>query len=399
MIQPMRNKDPRKKDTEVTTVGRDPEKQFGAVNPPVVRASTVVFPTVADMDKTKAKPFDTMSYGRHGTPTTFAFEEAVARLEGGYRAIACSSGLAAINIALTAFVSAGDHILVTDSVYDPARRTCETWLKRLGVTTTFYDARIGGGIRDLIRPNTKVVFTESPGSLTFEVQDIPAIVEAAHARGAIVVIDNTWATPLYFQPFAHGVDVSIQAATKYITGHSDVLLGVLTTSEKMFVPVKRQAAILGASASPDDCSLGLRGVRTLAVRLERHAATGLRLAQWLKARPEVARVIHPALPESPDYALWKRDFVGASGLFAIVLKPCSSKALAEFLDHLELFAMGYSWGGFESLILPVDPTPYRTAVPWRAEGPLVRIHAGLENPDDLIADLDAGFERLRKAAS
>ncbi|MGE5538780.1 MAG: cystathionine beta-lyase [Gemmatimonas sp.] len=387
----------RKKDTEVTTAGRDPERQFGAVNPPIVRASTIAFPTVADMDRAKAKPFDSIYYGRHGTPTTFAFEDAIARLEGGYRAIACSSGLAAINVALTAFVSAGDHILVTDSVYDPARRNCEVWLKRLGVETTFYDPRIGAGIRDLIRPNTKVVFTESPGSLTFEVQDIPAIAEAAHAKGAVVILDNTWATPLYFQPFAHGVDVSIEAATKYIAGHSDVMLGVVTTTEKMFLPVKRQAAILGACAGPDDCALGSRGLRTLAVRLERHGATGLKLAEWLKARPEVARVIHPALPESPDHPVWKRDFLGTSGLFAVVLKPYSKTALAAFLDHLELFAMGFSWGGFESLILPVDPTPHRTAVPWKAEGPLVRIHAGLENVGDLIADLATGFERMKKS--
>jgi cystathionine beta-lyase len=386
-----------KKDTDVTTAGRHPERQFGAVNPPVVRASTVVFPTVADMDKAKAKPFDSVYYGRHGTPTTFAFEEAIAKLEGGYRSIACASGLAAINVALSAFVAAGDHILVTDSAYDPTRRNCEVWFKRMGVETTFYDPRIGAGIKALLRPNTRVVFVESPGSLTFEVQDVPAIADAAHAAGAVVVMDNTWATPLYFQPFAHGADVSIQAATKYIVGHSDAMLGVLTTTEKAFLPVRRQAAVLGACASPDDCALGSRGLRTLAVRLARHQETALRLADWLKARPEVARVVHPALPESPDHALWKRDFLGASGLFGIILKSCSKAALAAFLDHLELFAMGFSWGGFESLILPADPTPHRTAVPWTAEGPLVRIHAGLEDVDDLIADLDAGLTRLRKA--
>jgi cystathionine beta-lyase len=386
-----------KKDTEVTTAGRHPERQFGAVNPPVVRASTVVFPTVADMDNAKAKPFDSVYYGRHGTPTTFAFEEAIAKLEGGYRSIACASGLAAINVALTAFVAAGDHILVTDSAYDPTRRNCEVWLKRMGVETTFYDPRIGSGITALLRPNTRVVFVESPGSLTFEVQDVPAIAEAAHAAGAVVVMDNTWATPLYFQPFAHGVDVSIQAATKYIVGHSDAMLGVLTTTERAFLPVRRQAAVLGACASPDDCALGSRGLRTLAVRLARHQETALCLADWLKRRHEIARVIHPALPESPDHALWKRDFLGASGLFGIILKPCSKAALAAFLDHLELFAMGFSWGGYESLILPADPTPHRTAVPWEAEGPLVRIHAGLEDVGDLIADLDAGFAHLRKA--
>jgi cysteine-S-conjugate beta-lyase len=386
-----------KKDTDVTKVGRNPAKQSGAVNPPVVRASTIIFPTVADMDKAKAKPFDSVYYGRVGTPTTFAFEEAVAKLEGGYRSVACASGLAAINVALTAFLSAGDHLLVTDSAYDPIRRNCDVWLKRMGVETTYYDPRIGAAIKDLIRPNTRAVLVESPGSLTFEVQDIPAIVEAAHAKGAVVIMDNTWATPLYFQPFSHGVDVSIQAATKYIVGHSDAMLGVVTTTEKTFLPVRRQASILGACASPDDCSLGSRGLRTLAVRLARHQETALKLAHWLKGRPEVARVIHPALEGSTDHSLWKRDFLGSSGLFSLILKPCSKQAEATLLDHMELFVMGFSWGGYESLILPADPSPHRSAVPWKAEGPLIRIHAGLEDADDLIADLEAGLERLKKA--
>ena len=387
-----------KKETDVTTAGRHPAKQYGAVNPPVVRASTIVFPTVADMDKAKAKPFDSVYYGRVGTPTTFAFEEAMAQLEGGYRSIACASGLAAINVALTAFVSSGDHVLIVDSAYDPIRRNCDVWLKRMGVETTYYDPRIGAGIKSLMRPNTRVVFVESPGSLTFEVQDIPAIADVAHAGGAIVVMDNTWATPLFFQPFSHGVDVSVQAATKYIVGHSDAMLGTVTTTEKTFLPARRQASIIGACASPDDCSLGSRGIRTLAVRLARHQETALKLVHWLKARPEVARIIHPALPESPDHALWKRDFLGSSGLFGVILKSCSKQAEAAFLDHLELFAMGFCWGGYESLILPVDPASHRSAVPWKAEGPLIRIHAGLEDADDLIADLDAGFARLKKAS-
>jgi cystathionine beta-lyase len=387
-----------KKDTDVTTAGRHPERQFGAVNPPIVRASTIVFPTVADMDKAKAKPFDSVYYGRVGTPTTFAFEEAIAQLEGGYRSIACSSGLAAINVALTAFVAAGDHILVTDAAYDPIRRNCDVWLKRMGVETTYYDPRLGAGIKSLMRPNTRIVFVESPGSLTFEVQDIPAIAEAAHAGGAVVIMDNTWATPLFCQPFAHGVDVSVQAATKYIVGHSDAMLGTITTTEKTFHAARRQASIVGACASPDDCALGSRGLRTLAVRLARHQQTALIIAEWLQGRSEVAEVIHPALAPSPDHALWKRDFSGSSGLFGIILKSCTKEALAAFLDHLELFAMGFSWGGYESLILPVDPTPHRTAVPWRAEGPLVRIHAGLEDVGDLIADLEDGFARLAKAS-
>lgn len=381
--------------TEVIEAGRDPKAQMGVVNPPVYHASTVIYETLAELEDKTAHPFDGVYYGRNGTPTTFAFEEAVARLEGGYRSIASASGLAAIGATLMAFVDAGDHLLMVDSAYSPTRKVCEIVLKGFGVETTYYDPMIAGGISDLIRPNTKLVFTESPGSLTFEVQDISAIAEAAHEAGTLVVMDNSWATPLYFQPFDHGVDISIQAATKYLAGHSDVMMGAITTTEALFRRVRVMSAILGAVPGPDDCYLALRGMRTLAVRLARHQETAMTLANWCESRAEVSRILHPAFADCPGHELWKRDFAGASGLFSIILdKHYPKDALARMLDNMELFKMGYSWGGFESLILPADPTPLRTACPWEAEGTLIRLHAGLEDPDDLIADLEAGFKRL-----
>lgn len=388
-----------KPDTLLVTTGRDPEANHGVVNPPVYHASTIVFPTVAELHESQ-KRHDTKKtrYGRHGTPTTFALEEAIAELEGGHQAIALGSGVAAITATLAAFVKSGDHLLVVDSCYGPTRRFCDAVLKRFGVATTYYDPRIGAGIAKLIQPNTRLIFLESPGSLTFEVQDVPAIAAAAHKANVVTAMDNTWATPLYFKPLEHGIDISIVSATKYIAGHSDLMMGLITTTEAAYLPVRRSVEEFGGSAAPDDCYLALRGYRTLSVRLERHQENGLKLARWLQQRPEVARVLHPALPDHPDHALWTRDFGGACGLFAVELKPVPEPAVAAMLDGLELFGMGYSWGGFESLILPADPRPYRTAVPWTAAGPLLRIHAGLEDPDDLIADLDAGFARLRAAS-
>jgi cystathionine beta-lyase len=292
------------------------------------------------------------------------------------------------------FVSSGDHILVSDSVYRPTRRFCDTVLSRLGVTTTYYDPLIGAGISELLTERTKLVFTESPGSQTFEIQDIPAIATAAHAVGAEVMMDNTWATPLYFKPFQHGVDVVVHAATKYLVGHADAMLGVITMSESATAPVVKTHDILGLCPGPEDVYLTLRGLRTLDVRLQRHEETGLALAAWLAERPEVSKVIHPARTDHPGHALWKRDFTGASGLFAIVLKPVPRPALAAMLDGLSLFGMGYSWGGYESLILPFDPRGYRSATVWDAEGPSLRLHAGLEDIEDLKADLEAGFRRL-----
>jgi cystathionine beta-lyase len=386
-----------KKDTRIVNAGRDPKANQGIVNPPVYHASTVVFPSVAALEAASSDPFNGVYYGRFGTPTTFALEEAVAELEGGARSIATSSGLAAITATLLAFLDAGDHLLMVDSIYAPTRRFCEQMLARLGVETTYYDPRIGYGIGDLIRPNTRVVFLESPGSLTFEMQDVAAISEAAHRAGAKVVLDNSWATPLLFRPFEKGVDVSIQAATKYIVGHADAMLGIATTTEEAFLPVRRSVALLGCCPAPDDCYLGLRGLRTLSVRLARHQETGLALARWLAARPEVARILHPGLESDPGHEIWKRDFSGACGLFGVVLNKTPKRAVAAMLDGLELFAMGYSWGGFESLILLTQPQEVRSATAWEAPGPTLRIHAGLEDADDLIKDLDAGFRRLNAA--
>ena len=377
--------------TRLAHAGREPARQHGFVNTPIYRGSTVLFPTLACLE---ANDQD-FTYGRLGTPTVKALEEAIAELEGGHRTLLTPSGLSAIATALMAFVSAGDEVLVSDSVYRPTRRFCDHVLKRLGVKTVYYDPLIGAGIEKLISKKTRVVFTESPGSQTFEVQDIPAIAKVAHQAGAVVILDNTWATPLYFKPFAHGADVSIQAATKYIVGHADAMLGAITATEEAARAVEKAHEDLGLCPGPEDVYLGLRGLRSLGVRLERHQKSGLELARWLAERPEVARVIHPALPSDPGYAIWARDFTGASGLFSIVLKPVAQERLAAMLDGLSLFGMGYSWGGFESLILPFDPSAYRTATKWHAEGPALRLHVGLEDVGDLKADLEAGFARLR----
>ncbi len=388
---------PVKKSTRLLYAGRRPEDQHGVVNPPVYHASTVTFPTVAELEAAQRDRLNRVYYGRFGTPTSFAFEDAVAELEGGDRAVSLPSGLAAITCALLAFLKAGDHLLITDSAYFPTRKFCDTLLAGLGVETTYYDPTVGGAIAGLMRPETRVVFVESPGSLTFEVQDVPAIAAAAHDHGAVVIMDNTWSAGLYFQPFAHGIDVSIQAATKFIVGHSDAMLGTVTTTNDLFETVKWTAVGLGICAGPDDCYLGLRGLRSLTARLARHQETGLALARWLEQRPEVETVLHPALPSFPGYDLWKRDFTGAPGLFGFVLTPCSKDSVAAMLDGLALFAMGFSWGGYESLILPTEPGKSRTAVPWPHAGPCLRIHAGLEDADDLIADLEAGFRRLEAA--
>lgn len=385
----------KKQDTLIVTAGRDPEANFGIVNPPVYHASTVLYRSLEAV-KTRAQP---VTYGRRGTPTTFALQDAIAELEGGYKTVLTSSGLSAVTTALLAHLKAGDHLLMTDSAYQPSRHFCDTVLTRYGVDVEYYDPQIGAGIEKLLRPETAVVFTESPGSVTFEVQDLPAISEAAHRAGATVMIDNTWASPLYFKPFEHGADVSIQAVTKYLCGHSDVMMGAITATEDAWKKTLADHGALGQCAGPDDIYLVLRGLRTLSVRLERHMETGLALARWLSDRPEVARVIHPARPDHPDHTLWKRDFTGASGLFSIELKPCPEKALAAFLDDLELFGMGYSWGGFESLIIPQYPKKMRTATEWTPEGQILRLHAGLEDLGDLVADLEAGFERMHKAES
>lgn len=376
--------------TEVVHSGRDPHNCYGFVNPPVYRGSTVLFPTVEKLWK-RDQPY---AYGRTSTPTVAALEEAIARVEGGEATASTASGYQAVSTAIFAFVEAGDHILVTDSVYHPTRQFCDRLLKKLGVETTYYDPVIGAGIEALVRPNTRLIFAESPGSQTFEVQDIPAITAVAARHKLWMLLDNTWASPLYFRPFDHGVDVSIQAATKYIVGHADAMLGAITSNAKAAPHVARTKELLGVNPGSEETYLGLRGLRTLVTRLAQHQRAGIEMAQWLEARPEVARVIHPALPSHPQHDIWKRDFLGASGLFAIILKPVSKTALAAMLDGLKLFGMGFSWGGYESLVIPFDPTSYRTATKWEAEGPALRLHIGLEDVEDLKADLDAGFKRL-----
>lgn len=388
-----------KQDTTIVTTGRYPERNHGAVNPPVYHTSTILFDSMAAMrdgGAARERGEPVTMYGRVGHPTTQAFEEAVATLEGAHRAYAFPSGLAAIMAAMTAYVGQGDHILVTDSAYRPTRNYCDHVLRKFGVETTYYDPLLGDGIAGLMRPNTKVVYVEAPGSQTFEMQDIPAIAAAAHAGGALVLMDNTWATPVYFRPYEKGVDVSIHAATKYLVGHSDAMLGVVTTNETAWEPLRRTAQFMGQCVGPDDIYLGLRGIRTLSVRLERHMKNALDVAAWLQARPEVDRVLHPGLPDHPGHAIWKRDFLGASGLFSIVLRPgFDEDGLARMIDGYKLFGLGASWGGFESLVIHQKPEQFRTAAPWTVPGLLVRYHIGLEDPEDLKADLAAGFERLK----
>ncbi len=381
--------------TAVAHLGRNPREHLGAVNTPVYRASTILFDSVAELEAAMRGDYPGMTYGLHGLPTVEDLQRAVTGLEGGYAALAVASGLAAITLALLGATRAGDHVLVTDSVYGPTRRFCDNQLKRYGVEIDYYDPLIGAGIERLMRPNTRIVFVESPGSLSFEVQDVPAIAAAARARDALVLMDNTWATPIGFPAFARGVDMSIHAATKYIGGHSDVLSGLIVCNAATYPRMHRLWTDMGVSASTDDCFLALRGLRTLAVRLRRHTESALKIAQWLRERDEVHEVIFPALPGSRGHELWKRDFTGACGLFGVVLKPVSKARVDAMLDGLRLFRMGFSWGGFESLIIPAHPERTRSATRWEAAGPYIRLHVGLEDVDDLIADLADGLARLR----
>ena len=385
-----------KPDTRLTTGGRDPFAHYGFVNPPVYHASTLLYPTAEDLLAHRSR----YQYGRRGTPTSEALQDAVAVLEGpACKGVALApSGLAAISSAMLSVLGAGDHLLVSDSVYEPTRLLCNSVLKRLGVETSYYDPLIGGGIAGLMRPNTRAVFTEAPGSLTFEMQDIPAIAAAAHAKGALVIMDNTWATPLYFRALDAGVDLSIQAGTKYIGGHADVMIGTISANAAAWPKLHETVGTLGLCVGPDDIYLALRGLRTLGVRLARHQESGLRVARWFAARPEVLRVLHPALESDPGHAIWKRDFSGACGLFSVMLKPLPKPALIAFLNALKLFGMGYSWGGFESLVIPFDVARCRTATRWNPEGTALRFHVGLEDVDDLIADLERGFAAIAGAS-
>jgi len=385
----------RRPDTRVVTAGRDPASYHGFVNPPVYHASTVLYRSTEDYLAHRAR----YQYGRRGTPTTEALELALVDLEGANCAgvALLPSGLAAISTALLSVMRAGDHLLVSDSVYGPTRSFCDQVLTRLGIDVTYYDPLVGGALIGLMRSNTRAVYLESPGSLSFDMQDVSAITTVAHAHGALTLMDNTWASPLYFQPLDHGVDLSIQAGTKYIGGHSDVMLGTVAANAAAAPSLKNTVRLSGLCVGPDDVYLGLRGLRTLAVRLERHYRSGLAVARWLETRPEVLRIIHPAMESHPGHALWKRDFTGACGLFSIVLKPVPQQAVHAFLDALELFGIGVSWGGYESLAIPFDCTPVRTATRWQPGGPTIRFHIGLEAVDDLIADLERGFAAFAAA--
>jgi cystathionine beta-lyase len=377
--------------TRIIAAARD-YSEHGIVSPAVYHASTILYPTYQALKERK----QTYQYGRRGTPTSRAVETAIATLENGFASKVAPSGLAAITTTLLSFLKPGDHLLMVDSVYAPARTFCDTLLKNWGVVTEYYDPLLGGAVSAFIRPSTRIVYCESPGSLTMEVQDVPAIAAAAHKAGALVVVDNTWSGGRYFNVFAHGGDISVHAATKYIGGHSDAMMGAVTCNEATWPRFKEGYETLGQFAGPDDMYLTLRGLRTIDVRLERHMKSALVIADWLKGRPEVEEVVYPALPGARGHELWKRDFTGASGLFSVVLKPQNEEALGRFLDGLELFSMGYSWGGFESLCVPFKP--HRTAKPWSREGTCLRFHIGLEDPGDLIADLTAGFERLKIAS-
>ncbi len=384
-----------KDNTKLIAAGRPHRRHAHPVNAPVERASTILFPTYDDF----LEGSRTINYGRLGTSTHRALEEAVTMLEGGFETRLAPSGLAACNAAILAFVGAGDHVLMTDAAYDPTRKFCERFLQRFGVETTFYDPTCDHDeIAALMRPETKVIFAESPGSLTFEVQDLPALAEAAHAGGAVLIADNTWAAGYFCKPIALGADVSIQAATKYLGGHADCLVGTITsrdeaTAKKIYMALLQ----LGSNVSADDAFLVLRGARSLSTRLERHQENGLALARWLSKRSEVERVIHPALKGCPGQAIWKRDFSGASGLFSAVLKPVPLPALKAFFNTLKLVGIGFSWGGYESLAVHVAPERYRTATSWTDEGPVIRFHAGLEDIDDIKADIDNGFTAMSQA--
>jgi len=388
-------------DTLLAHAGGNPFDRHGAVNPPIYRASTIVFPTVAAWEASRdpARRFDVVRYGQLGTPTTFALEEAVTALEGAYRTALVPSGLAAVTTTLLALLKPGDHLLMVNTAYPPTRHFCEAVLGRFGIATTWYDPGVGGGISALLRPETRVVFVESPGSFTFEVQDLPAIAAAAHAAGVIVVADTSWAGPYLHRALEHGADVSVQAGTKYLAGHADLMLGTIATTEPCYLPIRTLVAELGLCVSPDDAYLALRGMRTLGVRMERHQRNALQVATWLSNRAEVTRVLYPALPDDPGYALWRRDFRGASGLFGVVLAPAPEAAVHAMLDGLTLFRLGVSFGGYESLVVPVDPRLFPGMATRHVEGPLLRLHVGLEDPADLIADLEEGFTRLRERSA
>ncbi len=388
-----------KKDTKIVNAGRDKKWTGKSVTVPVYHSSTIIHDTVADLKwAIKNIKNKVMYYGRRGTPTHFAFREAVAELEGGHDCLVYPCGLAAINAALMSFLSSGDHLLMVDTVYGPTRALCNTVLKRMGIETTYYDPLTGANIIELIQPNTKVIFTESPGSVTMEVQDIPAISKAAHQHDVVVMIDNTWGNLICFNPFEHGVDISIQAATKYIVGHSDAMLGTITTNEKNWLQLYDNSYYMGYTAAPDDINLAMRGIRTINTRVKQHEESALKVARWLREQDIVELVLHPAFSDCPGHEIWKRDFNGSCGLFSFTFKEGHDDAITAFLDNLELFKMGFSWGGFESLAMSFyNLKKERFGNQWNNYGPLVRLHVGLEDPDDLINDLTVGLNHYKNA--
>lgn len=376
-------------------VGRHPDEQFGFVNTPVYRGSTVLSPSMdALMNRDDAR----FVYATKGTPTSEALETAWTDLAGAAGTVAVGSGLAAVALSLMAALKAGDHLLVTDSVYRPTRHFCDTVLKRYGVETTYFDPMIGPAIETLFRPNTAAVFTEAPGSQSFEVQDVPGIAVVAKKHNALTIMDNTWATPFFFPPHERGVDIALEAGTKYLGGHSDLLLGIVSANERAWKKLRSTFDAFAMCAGPDDMFLALRGLRTMHLRLKEAEKQGLTMARWFAERPEVKQVLHPALPSCPGHDIWKRDFLGSSGLFSVILHPAPQKAVAAMLDGLKYFGMGYSWGGFESLVVPFDCADYRTATTWNPGGPALRFQIGFEEVEDLQADLDEGFKRLKAAS-
>lgn len=390
-----------KPSTTLVSAGRNPRRHSGAVNVPAFRASTITAPDLATWEASRNRRFekDAVVYGRWGTPASQALEEAVAAIEGADRAVSVSSGMAACASAILSVVKTGDHLLLPDNVYQPVRGFANGFLKEFGVEATFYDPLIGTGIAKLMKPNTRLLYLEAPGSQTMEMPDTRVLVAEAKARKIRTAFDNTWGTPLLFRPLDHGIDLSINAATKYYVGHSDAMLGTIAMREELFERVKTVAtAYLGICAGSEEIYLGLRGLRTMAVRLKRHGESAFAVARWFQTRPEVERVLYPALPEDPGHAIWKRDFAGASGLFSVVFKPCAKAALARFVDGLEHFSIGASFGGYESLVLPFDPSHYRTVTKWDAKGPCLRFHIGLEDVNDLLEDLERGFSRMLAAA-
>lgn len=390
---------PRADATRVVTAGRRKEWTAGVVNTPVWRASTILYDSVAEMHERLGDTHHRLFYGRRGTPTQWSLADALTELEPGAEGtFLYPSGVAAIAAALLSVLSPGDELLLVDSAYDPTRAMANGLLKRMGIATRFYDPLIGAGIADLITDRTRAIFLESPGSLTFEVQDVPAIAAAARARGVTTLLDNTWATPLLFPAIAHGIDLTILACTKYVVGHSDVMLGSVTAAPGHFARLRDTSFQLGQVTSPDDAWLGSRGLRTMALRLRQHQASALQIAHWLNERPEVARVLHPALPDCPGHENFLRDFKGSSGLFSFVLQGGDDAGRAALIDSLELFGIGYSWGGFESLAVPIDPQRFRSVTRRADAGPMVRLQIGLEDTDDLIADLANGLARFSAAS-